>query len=140
LVAEVGRAKRRAELEAKIDGASAELASIQPARVANSDAKALARYLGALGLEVGPDRLNDLLVLLAVLMIEAGGGLSLALGMVLGVAPAGHTEALVDAAVSEPEQRKTPPVDALVDAPAAASIQPSMASGHQCPPGVHGGD
>ena len=30
-----------------------------------------------------PDRLNDLLALLAVLMIEAGGGLSLAIGMAL---------------------------------------------------------
>jgi hypothetical protein len=59
------------------------LASIQPARIANSDAKALARYLGALGLEIGPDQLNDLLVLLAVVMIEAGGGLSLAIGMAL---------------------------------------------------------
>ena len=87
LVAELGRAKRRAELEAKIDGASAELASIQPARVANSDAKALARYLGALGLEVGTGRLNDLLVLLAVVMIEGGGGLSLAIGMALSGPP-----------------------------------------------------
>jgi hypothetical protein len=33
---------------------------------------------------IGPDRLNDLLVLLAVFMIEAGGGLSLAVGMALG--------------------------------------------------------
>jgi hypothetical protein len=43
--------------------------------MANSDANALARYLGAVGLEVTPDRLNDLLALLAVLIIEAGGGL-----------------------------------------------------------------
>ena len=34
-------------------------------------------------LDVTPERLNDLLVLLAVLMIEAGGGLSLAIGMAL---------------------------------------------------------
>jgi len=53
-----------------IEKASGEPARIQPARVANSDAKALTRYLGALGLEVGPDRLNDLLVLLAVIMVE----------------------------------------------------------------------
>src|SRR5262245_40753221 len=56
-----------------------EFARIQPARVANSDAKALTRYLGALGLEIGPDRLNDLLVLLSVIMVEVGGGLSLAI-------------------------------------------------------------
>ena len=35
-----------------------------------------------------PDRLNNLLVLLAVVMIEAGGGLSLAVGMAL-VGPPG---------------------------------------------------
>jgi hypothetical protein len=77
------RAEQRAKAQAAMERASADLARIQPARVANSDAKVLTRYLGALGLEVGPDRLNDLLVLLAVLMIEAGGGLSLAIGMAL---------------------------------------------------------
>ena len=77
------QADRRARLKADMDRASGELAKIQPARVANSDAKALTRYLGALGLDVTPDRLNDLLVLLAVLMIESGGGLALALGLTL---------------------------------------------------------
>lgn len=41
----------------------------------------------AIGLDFTPDRLNDLLVLLAVLMIEAGGGLSLSMGMALGRSP-----------------------------------------------------
>jgi hypothetical protein len=77
LVAELGRAKRRVELEGKVERAADELAKVQPARIANSDAKALTRYLGALGFEVSPDRLNNLLVLLAVLTIETGGGLSL---------------------------------------------------------------
>ena len=83
LVAELGRAKRRAELEGKVEQAADELAKAQPARVANSDAKALTRYLGALGFEFSPDRLNDLLVLLSVLMIEVGGSLALAVGMAL---------------------------------------------------------
>ena len=52
LVAELGRAKRRVELEGRTERASEELARIQPARVANSDAKALTRYLSAIGLEV----------------------------------------------------------------------------------------
>ena len=39
--------------------------------------------MAAIGFEVTADRLNDLLVLLAVMMIEAGGGLSLALAMAL---------------------------------------------------------
>jgi hypothetical protein len=81
--AEQRHVERRDRAQAAMDKASTELARIQPARVANSDAKALTRYLGALGLEIGPDRLNDLLVLLAVIMVEVGGGLSLAVGMAL---------------------------------------------------------
>jgi hypothetical protein len=140
LVPELARAKRRAELEIKIERAAGELAKTGPAKIANSDAKALARYLAAIGLDVTPDRLNDLLVLLAVLMIEAGGGLSLALGMALGAAPAGHTEASVNAEVSEPKRLQTPPVDALDALLNAASVQASIASRHQRPPGVHAGD
>ena len=55
-----------------------------PAKVANSDAVALAGYLSALGIETSADRVNKLLVLLAVLVIECGGGLALAVGMALG--------------------------------------------------------
>ena len=83
ITAELGRAKRRVELEVKIAATAAELTKAGPAKVANSDAKALAKYLKALGLDVGADRLNDLLVLLAVAMVECGGGLSLAVGMSL---------------------------------------------------------
>jgi hypothetical protein len=83
LAQELGRAKRRAELEREIQRASAALEAAGPGKVANSDAKALARYLAALGVSVEPERLNDLLALLAVLMIESGGGLALALGMTL---------------------------------------------------------
>jgi hypothetical protein len=140
LAPELARAKRRAELEGKIERATSELAKTGPAKVANSDAKALARYLAAIGLNVTPDRLNDLLALLAVLMIEAGGGLSLALGMALGAVPAGRTEPPADAAVSDPERPQTPPMEALVDATTIASVQPSKASGHQRPPAVHTGD
>ena len=77
------RAEQRSRAQAAMNTASAELARLPTAKVANSDAKALARYLAALGADVTPERLNDLLVLLAVLMIEAGGGLSLAIGMAL---------------------------------------------------------
>jgi len=131
LVAELGRAKRRGELEAKIDGASAELARTQPPKVANSDAKALTRYLGALGLEVGPDRLNDLLVLLAVIMIEAGGGLSLAIGMALGAPPAARPDGRLDTSTVRPEQSRTLPMnalDALPDTASASSVSERPAS------------
>jgi hypothetical protein len=88
LVAELGRAKRRAELETKMEKATAELARIAPARVANSDALALMAYLAAAGIALSPDTANKLLTLLAVLVIECGGGLAFAVGLSLS----GHHE------------------------------------------------
>jgi hypothetical protein len=120
LAPELARAKRRAELEAKIERATGELAKTGPAKVANSDAKALARYLAALGLDVTPDRLNDLLILLAVLMIEAGGGLSLALGMALGAAPAGRSATPASTPTHQPGQSSRP----------ATSVQPATPASH----------
>jgi hypothetical protein len=123
LVEDAGRSEQRLQGQrtasrAAMDKASADLASIQPARIANSDAKALTRYLGALGLEVGPDRLNDLLILLAVVMIEAGGGLALALGMALSGPSGRPVEASPDTPASEPVQARTAPT-AAPDAPPA---------------------
>jgi hypothetical protein len=87
LTAERARAQRRSELQAQIERASAVLAS-GSVRPANTDALALARYLSAIGLEATPARLNDILTLLAVVMVEAGGGLALALGLALTERPA----------------------------------------------------
>ena len=81
---ELARAKRRAELEAKVERAAGELANTGSAKLANSDAVALAAYLFALGIETSADRVNKLLVLLAVLVIECGGGLAMAVGLALG--------------------------------------------------------
>ena len=106
--AELARAKRRAELEAKIEREAAKLANTGPAKQANSDARTLARYLQALGVNTTPEHLNDLLVLLAVLMIEAGGGLSLALGMALSAPPVARAEARMDGRCSAPEHPRTP--------------------------------
>jgi hypothetical protein len=75
-----------------MDNASADLAHTGPAKVANSDAVALAVYLQAIGLSIDADRVNKLLVLLAVLCIEAGGGLSLAVGMALSDRPVTERE------------------------------------------------
>jgi hypothetical protein len=72
-----------------------------PAKQANSDARTLARYLQALGVNTNAEHLNDLLTLLAVLMIEAGGGLSLALGMALGVGATTNRERPQAPAMSE---------------------------------------
>jgi hypothetical protein len=135
LVAELGRAKRRAELEAKIDTASAELAKFQPARVANSDAKALQRYLLAVGVDIAPERLNDLLVLLSVLMIEVGGSLALAVGMALSSQPGRPEPATAGyapppASPTQPNPATTVPATAAIPAPAvqlARAAMPGMA-------------
>src|SRR5262249_43139209 len=103
--------QRTAAREA-MDKASEALGKIQPARFANSDARALTRYLGAVGLEIGPDRLNDLLVLLAVIMVEVGGGLSLAVGMALSGPPGSATEASPDTLATQPVRSRTPPGNA----------------------------
>jgi hypothetical protein len=50
LIAELGRAKRRVELEARIDRVQAELERLSAPKQANSDAAALVGYLAALGL------------------------------------------------------------------------------------------
>lgn len=79
------RAEQREKTKAAMDKAAAELAKTGPAKqIANSDAKALATYLSKLGFDVDAERVNGWLVLLAVLVIECGGGLSLAVGMALG--------------------------------------------------------
>lgn len=82
LTAELARAKRRAELQKQVQQAGDAL-TVRPAKPANSDSRALAKYLQALGMNTTPQLVTDLLVLLAVLVVEFGGGLSLALGMAL---------------------------------------------------------
>jgi hypothetical protein len=100
-----------------MERASAELARIQP--TANADSRALARYLSVIGVDATPERLNDLLTLLAVLMVEAGGGLSLAIGMALFSPPGRATAAAPDTMVVPPQRARTPTVitpDALTNA------------------------
>jgi hypothetical protein len=77
--------------------------------VANTDAKALQRYLGAAGMQMDADRLNDLLTLLAILVIECGGGLALAVGMALseGAARSGQSERADSQGERSPNERPT---------------------------------
>lgn len=83
LVSELGRAKRRAELETRAEKARGELDLMYTPRQANSDMHALAGYLMAFGMPVSGDTLNKALILLAVITIEMGGGLALTLAMSL---------------------------------------------------------
>ena len=124
---ELARAKRRAELEAKIEREAASWR--RPARPTSPTRRQGAGPIcAAIGFEVTADRLNDLLVLLTVLTIEAGGGLSLAIGMALGAAPAGRTAAPADAPVSEPEQSRTPPANAVAAARTTPDALPNTVS------------
>lgn len=134
LVEDAGRAdqrlaEQRTAARTVLDRASAELGSIQPVRVANSDAKALTRYIAALGVEVSPDRLNDLLILLAVAMIEAGGGLSLAIGMTLSGRSGGTTAASPDTPATEVGHGRTvqPAIPDTAAEPARARRPPAPA-------------
>lgn len=109
LSAELGRAKRKVELEGKLENASQRLTVVKITKVANSDAVALTAYLNGLGVEVEVDRLNKLLVLLAVLCIECGGGLALAVGMSLqvsGAAVTGGREASGEVSSDEPQMSR----------------------------------
>jgi hypothetical protein len=84
LEAELARARGYEQLQGEMATARGALAMQGPPRQANSDAKALAGYLTAFGFDVQADALNKVLALLAVLVIELGGGASLAIGMALG--------------------------------------------------------
>lgn len=83
LAAEKARAERREKLKADMVTATAALGELPTPRVANADATALKGFLDATGHPLSADALNKLLVVLAVLVIEFGGGLSLALAMTL---------------------------------------------------------
>ena len=115
LLAEFGRAKRRAQLEATMQKATTDLAA-NKTKVANSDAKALASYLTGLGFEIDAERVNKWLVLLAVLLVECGAGISMTIGLALS-APA------VAAAVNQSGQQE-PAAQTVV---AAAVSQPGAA-------------
>ena len=120
--AEQRHSEQREKAKAAMDTAAAELVKAGPARVANSDAVALAAYLQALGLNIDADRINKLLALLAVLVIECGGGFSLAVGMSLSM-PCGQP---LDRAVSTMGPASGHRQDEPVSTEAAASGHPRM--------------
>lgn len=75
--------QRRTELVGTMDRLRLEIAAYGSPRASNSDSRALATYLSLAGLEVSPSDLNKWLALLAVLLVEFGGGLSFALASCL---------------------------------------------------------
>jgi hypothetical protein len=83
LRAELARATERASLEDEIRVASAKLEATKVSTTAanNADAKALVGYASVLGWTVDTEAVNKLLVVLATLTIEFGGGLALAVAL-----------------------------------------------------------
>lgn len=75
----------RTQWQAKLDKARDIIAKLPPPRVVNSDAQALASFLAALGFTASVAQVNTSLALLAVLLIEMGGSVSLAIGMALSL-------------------------------------------------------
>lgn len=76
---ELANAQARETAQAAMTAAGAALGSGAVAKPANSDASAVRRYLSAIGIHVGADRLADLLNLLTVFAVEFCGSASLAL-------------------------------------------------------------
>lgn len=97
---ELGRAQRRAELEGQMAEANGALGKIAPPKVVNADALALSTFAGKLGVVVTPEALNPWLALLAVALVEFGGGICFAVAGVFSVAPAVVQIANVGAATS----------------------------------------
>ncbi|MGD9805489.1 MAG: hypothetical protein AB7E81_20505 [Hyphomicrobiaceae bacterium] len=88
LLAELARARRKATLEKTMSDARLALDSPVDQRPANEDAKTVARFLSAIGVRIEPDRMSDILIIVAVLSLEAGGALSLSLAQSIDQTPA----------------------------------------------------
>lgn len=71
--------KRKGELSTTLEAASLELSTLGPSKPVNTDALAISTYLALMGFHVEASDLNKWLALLAVLLVEFGGGLSFAL-------------------------------------------------------------
>jgi hypothetical protein len=76
---ELATAIERDRLETELSSTSLALKNIAVAKPANSDAAAIARYLEALGIQIGAQRLIDLINFLTVAAIEIAGGATLAI-------------------------------------------------------------
>jgi hypothetical protein len=117
LLAEHGRAKRRQELQAQIERLSAELAAPSGVvRQANADTRAIVAYLSAIGWDLDAQRVDRLLVLLAVALVELGSGLATSLALALAAAPESGPQAPAFGVSGHPDTARTTLADAAPDA------------------------
>ena len=101
LEAERARAAKGEQLQATMADASRDLAKLGKPKVANTDAAAISAYLAVAGVTVSVDALNRWLALLAVALVEFGGGLSFAVSSVLKGAGTGVQSAPIETVPSE---------------------------------------
>lgn len=86
--AEQSIARQRERLQTTMADATAALGKLTVGKPANADASAVQRYLAAVGLHIGAQRLADLLSLLTVVAMEVCGGVALALRRAQSIADA----------------------------------------------------
>lgn len=141
--------ERRATLEREMRSASEALANAKAVRPANSDAKALAEFLGVLGVTATPEVIARVLVLLQVLLLECGGGLAFIVGAVLAGGPVERRK-IANTSVEQPNtEAPKAPAPFTASEPAPFSVQGSeqlTAADHATSPetrafsGVRGGE
>lgn len=120
---EIERAKavRREQLQTTMADATRDLKKIGPPKVANTDAAAISGYLAVAGITVSTEAINRWLALLAVALVEFGGGLAFALASVLREPVAASTVATE--APSNPPKTKAVDTD---DRPEKVEARPVL--------------
>jgi hypothetical protein len=128
LEAEAARSTRRDTLTAEIAKARAALDYIRPAKATNADAIVLAQYTAAVGVTIDPARLALLITLLAVVLLEAGGGLAFAVADALAVSqPVAPTEKRASSTASTaPTSDRTQPPAAIPEPEPAEPAKPQQ--------------
>jgi hypothetical protein len=136
---EQSMAIERQRLQTAMGEASAGLSTAVVAKPANADASAVQRYLGAVGIQVGTERLADILNLLTVFAVEFCGAAALALGrrpvLIAGNSKAGIVNggdggltAGVNTPVNDPPGGVQTPVVPALNAPVNASADAKTAA------------
>jgi biotin operon repressor len=129
--AELARAESYEGVKVRLDAAQDVLAELGGVKVADPGASALAGYLAALGVNVDPARLTDMLVLCGVLALEVGSALGMLVCVPMGRVPNVPLEGraqqtrFADAVVTPSVGMTTAPIVR----PAQTSVFPSVVMG-----------
>lgn len=121
LEVEKARAAHREELQTTMADATRELKKIGPAKVANTDAAAISGYLALAGITVSTEAINRWLALLAVALVEFGGGLAFALASILREPVS--APAIANEAPSNPPKTKTVDTE---ERPKQIAVRPAL--------------